>query len=53
MAVVRRGALVESRYRRQTGAAVFLESMSRVDMRDGLNDDSLDKLRWGITGNKS
>ncbi|MFL6193404.1 MAG: toll/interleukin-1 receptor domain-containing protein, partial [Thermoanaerobaculia bacterium] len=32
---------------------LFLEAMTWVDLREGLTDDGLDRLVWGITGSKS
>ena len=31
---------------------LFLPSVTWVDLRDGLTDDGLDRLEWGITGKK-
>ena len=32
---------------------LFLQAFTWVDLRDGLTDSGLEKLAWGITGNKS
>lgn len=31
---------------------LFLRAFTWVDLRDGLTDDGLDRLEWGITGSK-
>jgi len=33
-------------------AALFLKQFTWVDLRDGLTEEGLDRLQWGVTGKK-